>query len=144
MMSLLSRSAALRGLATREMTSELGLGRKKLLCHAEEALARVRDLMGLGKPGGRNFFLGRLSRPRARGCAFEGRRSSLVRSRTRRYGVCPRGPSQDMERAVDHPADAAARLAARDFDRRTAELQLRIAIFGRSTALGIPVTEPVG
>lgn len=32
---------------------------------------------------------------------------------------------------------------ARNFDRRTAELQIRIAISNRFAALGIPVTEPV-
>ena len=31
----------------------------------------------------------------------------------------------------------------RDFDRQTAELQFRIAILNRFTALGSPVTEPV-
>ena len=36
------------------------------------------------------------------------------------------------------------RLAARDFDRQTAELQVRLAILNRFTALGIPVTQPVG
>ncbi len=36
------------------------------------------------------------------------------------------------------------KLAARDFDRQTAELQVRIAILNRYTALGIPVTQPVG
>ena len=36
------------------------------------------------------------------------------------------------------------RLAARDFDRQTAELQIRIAILNRFTVLGIPVTQPVG
>ena len=36
------------------------------------------------------------------------------------------------------------KLAARDFDRQTAELQTRIAILNRYTALGIPVTRPVG
>jgi transposase len=36
------------------------------------------------------------------------------------------------------------KLAARDFDRQTAELQVRIAILNRFTALGIPVTQPVG
>ncbi len=36
------------------------------------------------------------------------------------------------------------RLAARDSDRQTAERQIRIAILNRSTALGIPVTRPVG
>jgi hypothetical protein len=30
------------------------------------------------------------------------------------------------------------------FDRQTAELQVRIAILDRVTALGIPVTQPVG
>ncbi len=34
-------------------------------------------------------------------------------------------------------------LMARDFDRQTAELQFRIAIVNRFTALGIPVTQPV-
>ena len=36
------------------------------------------------------------------------------------------------------------KLMARDFDRQTAELQVRIAILNRYTALGIPVTQPVG
>ncbi len=36
------------------------------------------------------------------------------------------------------------RLAARDFDRQTAGLQVRVAIRGRFTELGIPVTQPVG
>ena len=36
------------------------------------------------------------------------------------------------------------RLMARNFDRQTAELQVRIAILNRFTALGIPVTQPVG
>ncbi len=36
------------------------------------------------------------------------------------------------------------RLAARDFDRQTAELQIRSAILDRFTAFGIPVTQPVG
>jgi hypothetical protein len=35
------------------------------------------------------------------------------------------------------------KLMARDFDRQTAELQVRIAILNRFTALGIPVTQPV-
>ena len=35
-------------------------------------------------------------------------------------------------------------MSARDFDRQTAELQVRIAILNRYTALGIPVTRPVG
>ena len=30
------------------------------------------------------------------------------------------------------------------FDRQTAEIQVRIAILNRFTALGIPVTQPVG
>ena len=36
------------------------------------------------------------------------------------------------------------KLMARDFDRQTAELEVRIAILNRFTALGIPVTQPVG
>ena len=36
------------------------------------------------------------------------------------------------------------KLMARDFDRQTAELQVRIAILNRYTALGIPVTRPIG
>ena len=35
-------------------------------------------------------------------------------------------------------------LMARDFDRQVAEIQIRIAALNRYTALGIPVTEPVG
>ena len=34
-------------------------------------------------------------------------------------------------------------LMARDFDRQVAELQVRIAVLNRYTALGIPITEPV-
>ena len=33
---------------------------------------------------------------------------------------------------------------ARDFDRQVAEIQIRIAVLNRHTALGIPVTEAVG
>jgi hypothetical protein len=36
------------------------------------------------------------------------------------------------------------RLMARDVDRQVAELQVRIAVLNGCTALGIPVTEPVG
>lgn len=36
------------------------------------------------------------------------------------------------------------RLMARDFDRQVAEIQVRIAVLNRYTALGIPVTEAVG
>lgn len=35
-------------------------------------------------------------------------------------------------------------LMARDFDRQVAEIQVRSAVLNRYTALGIPVTEPVG
>jgi hypothetical protein len=34
-------------------------------------------------------------------------------------------------------------LMARDFERQVAEIQIRIALLNRYTALGIPVTEPV-
>jgi len=33
---------------------------------------------------------------------------------------------------------------AQDFDRQVAEIQIRIAVLNRYTALGIPVTEAVG
>jgi hypothetical protein len=36
------------------------------------------------------------------------------------------------------------KLGFRDFDRQTAELQLRIAMLDRFTALGIPDAQPVG
>lgn len=36
------------------------------------------------------------------------------------------------------------RLMARDFDRQVAEIHVRIAVLNGYTALGIPVTEPVG
>ena len=36
------------------------------------------------------------------------------------------------------------KLMSRDFDRQTAELQVRIAILNRFTALGIPVTQSIG
>lgn len=35
-------------------------------------------------------------------------------------------------------------LMARDFERQVAEVQIRIAVLNRYTALGIPVTEAVG
>ena len=35
-------------------------------------------------------------------------------------------------------------LMARDFDRQVAEIQIRVAVLNRYTALGIPVTEVVG
>jgi len=35
-------------------------------------------------------------------------------------------------------------LMARDFERQAVEIQIRIAVLNRYTALGIPVTEPVG
>ena len=35
-------------------------------------------------------------------------------------------------------------LMARDFERQVAEIQIRIAVLNRYTALGIPGTEPVG
>jgi hypothetical protein len=35
-------------------------------------------------------------------------------------------------------------LMARDFERQVAEIQIRIAVLNRYTALGIPVTKPVG
>lgn len=33
---------------------------------------------------------------------------------------------------------------ARDFDRQVAELQVRIAVLNRYSALGIPIIEPIG
>ncbi len=36
------------------------------------------------------------------------------------------------------------RLSARDFDRQAAEIQTRIAVLNRYTALGIPATEAIG
>ena len=38
----------------------------------------------------------------------------------------------------------AGRRMARDFDRQVAELQIRAAVLNGYTALGIPVTEPMG
>jgi hypothetical protein len=35
-------------------------------------------------------------------------------------------------------------LMARDFERPVAEIQVHIAVLNRYTALGIPITEPVG
>ena len=35
-------------------------------------------------------------------------------------------------------------LMARDFDRQVAEIQIRIAVFNRYTALGTPITKPAG
>jgi len=35
-------------------------------------------------------------------------------------------------------------LMARDFDRQVVEIQIRIAVLNRYTALGIPITEPLG
>ncbi|PRY19334.1 hypothetical protein CLV78_1241, partial [Aliiruegeria haliotis] len=38
----------------------------------------------------------------------------------------------------------AGRGMARDFDRKVAEIQIRIAVLNRYTLLGIPVTAPAG
>jgi len=46
--------------------------------------------------------------------------------------------------SADYFAIACRQCMARDFDRQVAELQVRIAVLNRYTALGIPVTEPVG
>ena len=35
-------------------------------------------------------------------------------------------------------------LMARDFERQVAEIQIRIAVLNRYTALGIPISQPVG
>ena len=35
-------------------------------------------------------------------------------------------------------------LTARDFDRQVAEIQIRVAVLNKYTALGIPITEVVG
>ena len=35
-------------------------------------------------------------------------------------------------------------LMARGFDRHVVEIQIRIAVLNRYTALGIPITEPAG
>ena len=35
-------------------------------------------------------------------------------------------------------------LMARDFNRQVAEIQVRVAVLNRYTALGIPITEPIG
>jgi hypothetical protein len=35
-------------------------------------------------------------------------------------------------------------LMARDFEMQVAEIQIRIAVLNRDTALGIPITQPVG
>jgi len=35
-------------------------------------------------------------------------------------------------------------LMARDFERQVAEIKIRIAALNRYTAIGIPITEPVG
>ena len=35
-------------------------------------------------------------------------------------------------------------LMARDFERQVAEIQVRVAVLNRYTALGLPITEPVG
>ncbi len=50
---------------------------------------------------------------------------------------CPAGQSMNCMKLLGQT------LMARDFDRQTAELQVRIAIMNRFTALGIPVTQPV-
>jgi hypothetical protein len=36
------------------------------------------------------------------------------------------------------------KLAVRNFDKQTTELQVRIAMLNRFTTLGIPVTQPTG
>ena len=46
--------------------------------------------------------------------------------------------------SADCFAIACRQCMARDFDRQVAEIQIRIAVLNRYTAIGIPVTEAVG
>ncbi|RAK11275.1 hypothetical protein ATI53_105133, partial [Salipiger aestuarii] len=45
---------------------------------------------------------------------------------------------------ADGAHDTRKSVMARDFDRQVAEIQIRVAVLNRYTALGIPVTEAVG
>ena len=57
---------------------------------------------------------------------------------TRPFETCPAGQWMNCMKLLGQ------NLAARDFERQTAELHIRIAILDRSTTLGIPVTKPLG
>ena len=53
-------------------------------------------------------------------------------------------PSAKPRRDKDELPQAARQLLmARDFDRQVAEIQVRIAVLNRYTALGIPITKAV-
>ena len=62
--------------------------------------------------------------------------------------IPPKKPHRDKDALCEPKVREAKllgqRLMARDFDRQVAELQVRIAVLNRYTALGIPVTEAVG
>ena len=49
-----------------------------------------------------------------------------------------------VETKMDSVKQLGQSLMARDFERQIAEIQIRIAVLNRYTALGIPVTEPAG
>ena len=49
-----------------------------------------------------------------------------------------------VETKMDSVKQLGQSLMVRDFDRQVAEIQIRIAVLNRYTALGKPVTEPAG
>ncbi|TFL18302.1 TniQ family protein [Jannaschia formosa] len=108
MPSLLSRTAALRGLTVWEMTAELGIGQKAFLDHAEEAVAQVRDLMGL-EHARWSELLSWTPVP-AEGVRMRFRGEEVVSRSVTNPTVrgCPRCLSEDMEQAISHAADAMA------------------------------------
>ena len=65
----------------------------------------------------------------------------LVRTIWRRWSGCHR--RRRVEAKMNCIKLLGQKLMARDFERQTAELQVRIAILSRYTTLGIPVAQPV-
>lgn len=106
MLSLLSRTAAVRGLTTWEMTAELGVSQRGLIDHSEEAVAQISDLMGLGEA--RWSELLSWTPVPAEGVRMQFRGEEVVSRSVANPTVrgCSKCLSEDMELAINHPADA--------------------------------------
>lgn len=104
--SLLSRTAAFQGLTVWEMTAELGVSQKALLDHTEEAVAQVRDLVGLEEARWSELLSWTPVPAEGVRMRFRGEEvvSRSVMNPTLRG--CPRCLCADTEQAVNQPADA--------------------------------------
>lgn len=106
MLSLLSRSAALRGLTTWEITAELGISQKGPFDHDVDAVAQVRELIGAREAEWTELMS--WTPVPAEGVRMRFREEEVVSRAVTNPTArgCPRCLCEDMERAMNHPADA--------------------------------------